>query len=370
MERDKKHSVQVKDITDLVTNSSLRNQTKEWLNGQAPYLQELVQVYVDDPDTFGLHPELKKNPLEIVKTVIQSADKLYEYQEKYDAGLVEIAQANGIEVNNLDDIPLKLQEISLQRERRRVEEQFEESGVVAIGIMGTGASGKGTVGKLSGMQRAVNVTTRPKRPTEIQGKDYLYIREMEPNVADTLEIDSGHNVVGEKDGHKLYETGPDGKPLDYFEKYGPYLTIVHRQGRARHGTPVSQFSELYDKGEKAIFFEHGPVQVKEAGEKLPEHIENAIVVPVCILPPKRGVVPLAVRMAVRTYGDPDHQDKHVEDSYKIEDNYIESTIGFGQIEELRMTSEFVKGDNPLGVAYIVNDKLQDAVDALKSLVQK
>ena len=359
---------QIDQAVDSLNGIEMSPNSAQWLRNQARYLKELTNIYADNPDIFGLHDDLRTKPELILDTVFRSADKLLEYQAAYDKALSEIADANSISFSSLDEIPTLLQDLSVAREREQIVGHFKSGGVIAIGLMGTGASGKGTIGKRTGMERVVNVTTRSRRPSEEHGKDYLYIREMVPEVRDTLDIDTGFNIISMDNGSPVYELGADGKPINYFDKYGPYLVAVHRPGRAVHGTPISQFKELYDSGSKAIFFEHGPVQVQEAGEKLPTFIKNAKVVPVCILPPQRGVLPLAFRIAVRTYGDPDHQDTNVGAGYKISDSYVESTIGLGQIEELEMTAKFVKGDKPLGIAYIVNDDLQEAVDTMKELV--
>lgn len=355
-------------LEETINSAKISPETATWLKGQTSYLDEIIKVYVADPNTYGLHQDLQKNPLDLLGTVLNSADKLFGYQTAYDDALREIANANGIDPSNLDNIPEKLQALSLPRERAKIVEHYKSGGVIAVGLMGTGASGKGTIGKRTGMGRAVNFTTRPKRPGEEQGKDYFYIREMVPVVKDTLDIDTGLNVVGTNNDKPIYEKDEKGEPINYFDKYGPYLVTVHRPGRAKHGTSITQFNELFDAGNKAIFFEHGPVQIQEAGKQLPKHIENAKVVPVCILPPRRGVLPLAFRIAVRTYGDPEHKDPSIETGYKIDDSYLESTIGMAQIEELKMTANFVRGNNPLGIAYIVNDNLQEAVEAMKELV--
>lgn len=343
---------------------------RAWLAGQGGYLAEMINVYAADPDTFGLHPDLRKDPLLILKTVLHSADTLYKYQQAYNKALSEVAVANGVDASKLDEVPGKLQESTLEKEHGRIVAHLADGGNVAIGLMGSGASGKGTVGKRAGMERAVNVTTRPMRPGEAHGKDYLYIRVLEPQTAETLDIDTGYNVVGrDASGQPVYETDAAGEAINYFDKYGPYVTTVHRPGRARHGTPVSEFQKHFDKGEKTIFFEHGPVQVEEAGRKVPDLVPGAIVLPVCILPPKTGVLPLALRIAVRTYGDANHRDPNVTNGYAIKESYLESTIGFGQIDELAMTAGFSRGEKPLGIAYIVNDKLADAVEALRGLTK-
>ncbi len=328
-----------------------RKEVDTWLAKEADYLAQIISVYIKDPDTFGLHEDLRKNPQLILQTMLESAEILYKYQLAYNKTLVALAQINKIKYQNLSDIPQKLQDLTVAREKQRIAAHLAKGGKVAIGLMGSGASGKGTIGKRTGMKRAVNVTTRFVRPGEEHGKDYLYIRVMEPQIANTLDIDTGI---------------ADG--VNYFDKYGPYVTVVHRQGRARHGTPLSEFKKHFEEGEKVIFFEHGPIQVQEVAEKLPQLLPNSLVIPVCVLPPKTGILPLAARIVVRTYGDPDHQDTSNSNGYKIQESYLESTIGMGQIDELGYTAKFVEGKNPLGIAYIVNDNLQEAVKVMQGLI--
>lgn len=353
------------DVLQAIEEAQLPTDVSTWLSAQAEYLADLVNVYSKNPDTFGLHDDLRSNPIRIIKTMLLSAETLYRYQGSYDSALIKLAHVNGVPFTQIEEIPELLQKVTFAKEKGLVSKHLAGGGKVVIGLMGSGASGKGTIGKRTGMQRAVNYTTRYKRPGEDHGKDYFYIRELEPKVADTLDIDTGFNTIA--NAPSTFEVDTDGKPVNYFEKYGPYVAIVHRPGRALHGTPVGEFTKHFEKGERAIFFEHGPIQVQEVGDKLPTFNPEVKVLPVCILPPKTGIVPLALRIVVRTYGDPTHKDPNVE-AYKIKDEYLDSTIGLGQIAELEWTSKFTEGDKPLGVVYIVNDNLQKAVDELKELV--
>ncbi|CAN5328790.1 hypothetical protein BH10PAT1_BH10PAT1_3840 [soil metagenome] len=343
-------------VTDIISKASLSPETTDWLNSNSKYITDLINVYADDPDTYGLHQDLRNNPLLVAETILYSAETLHKYQEAYNKTLIELAKTNGVDFENIADIPMLLQNASIERERPKISAQLKSGGYVAIGLMGSGASGKGTIGKRTGMDRVVNYTTRFIRPGEEHGKDYLYIRTLEPEVSETLDIDTG--IAEDKNGNKI----------NYFDKYGPYITVVHRPGRARHGTSIDQFKEHFGAGKKAIFFEHGPIQVQEAGEKLPQFIDKAKVFPVCVLPPKTGILPLALRIAVRTYGDKDHQDTTVKDGYKIQESYLESTIGLGQITELAWTANFLEGDKSLGITYIVNDNLMEAVQTLQGLI--
>jgi len=344
-------SIDQKKVLSEISGAKLAPEVSSWLSKEAGYLSKLINVYVKDPDTFGLHPELRTNPILILKTILYSADTLYRYQNAYNEAIKGLAEVNGVNYESLSDIPEKLQELTVEREKLKLNDHLQVGDNIAIGLMGSGASGKGTIGKRAGIPRAVNITTRPVRPGEEHGKDYNYIRMMEPQVSETLDLDTGV---------------ADG--VNYFEKYGPYVTTVHRPGRARHGTPISEFTKHYEDGEKVIFFEHGPIQVEEAARKLPELAPGSLVMPICVLPPKTGILPLASRIAVRTYGDPEHRDTSETEGYKIKDTYLESTIGMGQIDELAWTAKFVEGEKPLGVAYIVNDNLQEAVETLRSLV--
>lgn len=362
-------TITVSDVIKAIDNSNLPPEVQKWVMGESEYLTKLINVYVSDPDTFQLPVDMRNNPILILKTILYSAETLYGYQQAYNEALIKLAQANGIQYQDIREVPALLQAKTLSSEQAKLVDHLANGGKVAIALFGSGASGKGTIGKKSGMSRAVNYTTRIRRPTEVQGVDYYYIREMEPGLQDALDIDTGYKVIGEVNGEKQYEVGSDGKPVNYFEKYGPYLTTVYRPGRARHGTSASEFENQFANN-NAIFFEQGPIQVQEAGEKLGEYIPNARVLPVCILPPESGILPLASRIAVRTYGDPTHKDPSVTDGYKITDIYLESTIGMGQIEELVMTTNFSAGENPLGIAYIVNDNLSEAVRNLKSLIGK
>lgn len=360
-------------VISEIESFDTKPEIKEWLKQNAQYLLSLLQVYIDEPDTFGLAQELRDNPILILRTVLLSSETLYTYQLAYNEALLELASANGIVFEDIEDIPALLQSISLEREGKKAKEDLNNGGKLAIALSGSGASGKGTLGKRTGMKRVVNFTTRPARPGEKHDVDYHYIDHINPNIkfdaqAGTgLDKDTGFNIVDIIDGEPVYEKDESGEPIDYFAKYGPYLVSVHRKGRAKHGTSIEEFETMYESGESAVFFEHGPEQVLEAGEKLPEAIPNARVLPVCILPPKSGILPLAMRIAVRTYGDLEHKDTSTE-SYKIKDSYLDSTIGLGQIEELKMSAKYIQGAKPLGVAYIVNDNLQEAVEAFKSLI--
>lgn len=356
-------------VEGLIKESGLTSKVQKWLLGESKYLTNLINVYVHDPDTFNLHSDLRKEPLLILNTILESADTLYKYQQEYNVALSKIAQANGVKYDKLSDVPEKLQEISLKREGMKVKSHLSNEGKLVVGLMGSGASGKGTMGKRAGMPRAVNFTTRLKRPGEEHGVDYYYIREMEDGLLETLDIDTGYKVIGtdETAGKPIYEKDSKGNPVDYFGKHGPYVTTVHRPGRAKHGTSVIEFNRHFNNGARSIFFEHGPIQVAEAGEKLPGFIDRAKVLPVCVLPPKTGILPLAIRIAVRTYGDPVHKDPAVSDSYKIADSYLESTIGSGQIEEFLWTANFLN-ERPLGIVYIVNDNLSEAVAVLNNLI--
>lgn len=369
-DKDNSKRVNTDQIMEVISKRKLSPKASKWLTSQPQYIVDLINVYADDPDTFGLHNNLRENPLLILETVLHSAELLFSYQEAYNGALFSIAEVNGVMFNSLEEIPELLQKKSTDRERARILHHINSGGVVVMGLMGSGASGKGTMGKRTGMQRAVNYTTRLKRPGEEHGKDYYYIREMEPGLADRLDIDTGFRITGRnpKTNEPIYETDENDKPINYFEKYGPYITTVHRPGRAKHGTSIKEFEKYFNNGEKAIFFEHGPIQVQEAGEKLPKFMANAAVFPICVLPPKTGIIPLALRIAVRTYGDKDHQDNSVVDGYKIQESYLESTIGMGQIEELAWTKKFLKGKQSLGITYIVNDNLDEAVRTLRSLI--
>jgi len=363
----------VTQITSQIKESPVSDEARSWLMGEAENIADLVNVYIADPDKYGLHPDLIKKPELIVETILHSADLLHSYQIAYNQALARVAEANDVESSNLDNVPELLEAASIQREIGKVNELFQNPDAkLAIGLMGTGASGKGTIGKRSGMDRAVNVTTRPKRPTEEHGKDYLYIRIMEPQTEGTLDIDTGLNVVGHDPAtsEPIYETDAHGTPINYFDKYGPYVAIAPRPGRALHGTPTSEFKRLYDSGLRSIFFEHGPEHVKQAIENLSEQMPDVQVLPVCILPPKRGIIALATRLAVRTYGDKGHQDTSFSRGFRIEDKYLESTIGLAQIKELEMTGDFVKGKGSpeLGIVYIVNDDLDRAVEVMKHVV--
>lgn len=343
-------TIELSTVLNEISEAHLPHDVNAWLTKESEYLVKLINVYTKDPDTFGLHPDLRSNPALILSTMLRSAETLYKYQLEYNKAISGLAIANGIKYKNLEEIPTKLQELTLNRERQKLAAHLKNGGNIAFGLMGSGASGKGTIGKRTGMQRAVNTTTRLMRPGEEHGKDYNYIRVMEPQIAQTLDIDTGI-----------------ANGVNYFDKYGPYVTVVHRPGRARHGTSITEFKKHFEAGERSIFFEHGPIQVEEAAEKMPELLPNAMVVPVCVLPPQGGILPLASRIVVRTYGDPTHQDTSISEGYKIKDEYLESTIGIGQIAELAYTAKFNQGQNPLGVVYIVNDDLHEAVDALKSL---
>lgn len=305
----------------------------------------------------------------ILDTVLNSAEKLYQYQAAYNDALRGLAQANGIEYQSLDQIPGLLQKKTFDEQRAQLTTHFDRGGVVAVAVNGMGATGKGTVAGRSGMPRAVNYTTRPRRPTEVHGVDYYYISILEGDI--DLDKDTGYKVLKrDPDTNKPteFETDENGKPIDYFAKYGPYLTTVHRQGRARHGTSAEEFKRLFNGGERAISFEQGVEQVQEAVKELPQLIENAIVMPVWIMPPGEGILALASRIAVRTYGDEEHRDPDVDYGYKIADSYLESTIGTGQIQEMAWVKNFSQGEDPLGVVFIVNDRLDDAVETLKRLV--
>lgn len=367
-----KNQITIDEVISTIDSRIENEQVKMWLNKEVNQIVQIINTYAADPDTYQLNQDLRENPLLILSTILQSAETLYTYQQEYNQALIKLAEANGIDYSELGEIPSKLQLLTVEREKQNLANHLSSGGRVVIALNGIGASGKGTVSKKAGAVRAVNYTTRQMRPSESHGEtgDYYYINQLEGFPEGSIDKDTGFHIVGVDpiSQEPIFELDSNGQPINYLDKYGPFVTTLWRPGRAVYGTTVDEFQRLRDAGKKTIFFEHGPEQVIEAGRELPKHFPDSKVLPVCILAPSTGIIQLASRIVVRTYGDPVHRDPQVVDGYKITDSYLESTIGFAQINELAMTTEFMQGETPLGVAYIVNDNLEEAVKTFKGLI--
>jgi guanylate kinase len=351
----------VEQIQDKVKNSNLPLDIQEWLISEKESLEQVVERYKKNPNFIEIPKEaseevikartqLKENPILIIDTILSSAEILHQYQMLYKNSLNAIATASGVDSSEMpfEKLARAIEDATYKRERKRIEGFKKDGQKIAMPILGIGGTGKGTMIKLSGIPRIVNHTTRPRRPGEEEGVDYYYVGNV--------------NLEGYKEDEK-------GNLVDYHaNNYGPFVADLLRPGRGRYSTSVKSVEDGL-KTSPVVFIEQSPEQVKVIGQKIPELMQKTQVVPVCILPPGSGILELATRVIVRTYGDPIHRDTDYTKGYKIKDSYLESTVGPGQIAEIAQTVDFSRGANPLGIAYIVNDDLNRSVALLKDLIK-
>lgn len=336
------------DIKALLSSYNLSSHAFEWLYSEIGTIEGILARYSANPESISIDPsvapevaeartKLRANPEEILACIARSADLLVTYQEAYDVALVSIAKNLGVDITNVTAAELAsvLESKTVATESARIQEHYKNNGKLAACMLGMGGTGKGTLISQSRFPRVVNHTSRPARPGEVEGKDYYYLT----GVDETTDIE----------------------PI-----VGPVLADLIRPGRGRYMTSLKAVKSVFETSPVA-FIEQSPDQVaeiKKSGETL---FPEMLVEPVCILPPGRGILEIATRVVVRTYGDPTHKDTNFED-YRINDSYFESTMGKNQIQEVAATVTFIDSQTHSGVAYIVNDDLSRANHVLDELI--
>lgn len=351
-EKDKYNAIQT-EVKEALSAADSQTEAGKWLASQTGVVTEIVMRYVANPsmieiseeasdDVKALRSELKRNPTIIADLLALKADTLFEYQTNYYNVLHRLAEGVGLVTDNIPDekIASSLEDFTFDRGHTKVEAALTAGKKIGVPMLGIGGTGKGTIIKLSG-PRVVNTTTRSRRPGEVEGVDYHYIPDVDVEGKDQ----SGNNR--------------------YLEQ-GPFLADLIREGRGRYGTTVAATKEAFESSDVA-FIEQSPGEVVNISKNAPALLPELVLQPICILPPGGGILELATRVIVRTYGDPTHQDPEVSGRYSVKDSYLESTMGPGQITEVAETTLFA--DNPdLGIVYVVNDDLTRAVDKVKSLL--
>ncbi len=340
-------------VKEALNTADVESEAGKWLASQSGVVTEIVMRYIANPSTIeisdeasdevkALREELRRDPTIIASLLALKADTLFEYQSNYNQVLHKLADGVGLNTEGIadEDIAASLEEHTLAQGKDKVEQALASGKKVGVPMLGIGGTGKGTIIKLSG-PRVVNTTTRARRPGEEAGVDYHYI-----DGVDVAGLDSNGNNK-------------------YLEQ-GPFLADLLREGRGRYGTTVAATKEAFAHSDIA-FIEQSPAEVVNISKNAPELLPELTLQPVCILPPGGGILELATRVVVRTYGDPTHKDPEVVDQYSVKDSYLESTMGPGQITEVAETTLF--SENPdLGIVYIVNDELPRAVSQVKNLL--
>ncbi|MEN9405587.1 MAG: hypothetical protein RLY47_546 [Candidatus Parcubacteria bacterium] len=332
-------------LEELVTQQEGR------FDDQVGKLEELMTRYSEHPisvpddapeEVKAARQSVQKDPTKIVESLFASRETILDLQKPYDEALDEIAAVNGIDPRSVDreDLVRTIEQASIDRESPRIKAHLAAGGKIAAIMLGIGGTGKGTVIERSDFDRTVNHTTRPSRPGEVEGKDYHYRTDISPE----MPLSEVEEALGTE-----------------------ILADLVRPGRGRYMTSKEAVEEAL-KTSNVVFIEQSPEKVQEIADRAREIMPDLLVLPVCILPPGRGILELATRVVVRSYGDPNHRDSESpEGVYKIKDSYLTSTIGPAQIEEISDTQEFLKGENAPGIVYVVNDDLDRAVATVNSL---
>ncbi len=353
-EKEKMSEINTK-VKEALAKTDSKSEAGTWLASQSGVITEIVMRYIANPSMIeisdeasdevkALREELRNNPVLVAELMALKADKLFEYQSNYNNVLHRLADGVKLDTAKLadDDIASALQEHTFANGQTKVEQAISTGKKVGVPMLGIGGTGKGTIIKLSG-PRVVNTTTRARRPGEEVGVDYHYVEGVDVEGNDT-------NGSGE----------------NKYLAQGPFLADLIRPGRGRYGTTVAATKEAFEHSNIA-FIEQSPGEVLNIAKNAPELLPELVLQPVCILPPGGGILELAARVIVRTYGDPTHKDPEVENRYSLNDSYLESTMGPGQITEVAETTLFAT--NPeLGIVYIVNDDLKKAVSQVKNLL--
>lgn len=340
-------------VKEALAKTDPESESGKWLASQSGVVIDIVMRYVANPSMVEISDEasdevrelrqkLRQNPVIIADLLALKADKLFEYQSNYNNVLHRLAEGVELDTQGIkdEDIAASLEEHTFAKGHEKVENAIKSGKKVGVPMLGIGGTGKGTIIKLSG-PRVVNTTTRARRPGEEAGVDYHYIE--------------GVNVEG-----------VDANGENKYLAQGPFLADLIREGRGRYGTTVAATKEAFNNSDIA-FIEQSPAEVVNISQNAPKLLPELVLQPICILPPGGGILELATRVVVRTYGDPTHKDSAVTDQYSLNNSYLESTMGPGQITEVAETTLFA--DNPdLGISYIVNDDLTRAVSRVKQLL--
>ena len=350
---EEKMSLIASKVKDALSTADIESEAGKWLASQSGVVTEIVMRYIANPSTIeisdeasdevkSLREQLRRDPTTIAGLLALKADTLFEYQSNYNQVLHNLAEGVGLNTEGIadEDIASALEDHTLAKGQAKVEEAIGNGKKVGVPMLGIGGTGKGTIIKLSG-PRVVNTTTRARRPGEEAGVDYHYI--------DGVDVE-----------------GLDASGENKYLAQGPFLADLLRPGRGRYGTTVAATKEAFAKSNIA-FIEQSPAEVVNISKNAPELLPELTLQPVCILPPGGGILELATRVIVRTYGDPTHKDPEVEDRYSVKDSYLESTMGPGQITEVAETTLFTQNPD-LGIVYIVNDELPRAVSQVKKLL--
>jgi len=347
------------EITSIVKESLAKADSEsdagKWLASQSSVVTEVVMRYIANPSMVEISDEasdevkelrskLRKNPVIIADLLVLKADKLFEYQSNYNGVLHKLAQGVELDIEGIadEDIAASLELHTFAKGHDKVEKAIGSGKKVGVPMLGIGGTGKGTIIKLAG-PRVVNTTTRARRPGEEVGVDYHYVEGVDVE---------GNDINGSGENKYLAR--------------GPFLADLLREGRGRYGTTVAATKEAFNASDIA-FIEQSPAEVVNISKNAPKLLPELVLQPICILPPGGGILELATRVIVRTYGDPTHKDATVTDQYSLNDSYLESTMGPDQITEVAETTLFAQNPD-LGIAYIVNDDLTRAVTRVKQLL--
>lgn len=307
------------------------------------YSDSPIEIAEDAPDQVKeQRRQAQEHPVKLLYSLLASREIIAELQKPYDDALRTLAEANGVSTTEvpLDQMARAIETASINREHPGIKAHLENGGKVAAIVLGIGGTGKGTMIERSDYDRAVNHTSRAMRPGEAEGRDYYY----RPDI----DMDTPLAEVESALGTEL-------------------LADLVRPGRGRYMTSKKAVEEALQNN-SVVFIEQAPDKIGPMVERAREIMPNLLIVPVCILPPDRGVIELAARVVARSYGDENHRDPEgPEGVYKLKDSYLTSTIGPEQIAEITQTAAFLTDQSVGSVAYIVNDDLRRAIDVLNNL---